>query len=76
MNIETASGKRDAIQGYLAHDQKAAAWYKTEHNVDAADFTAANVNTYGYGPTALGELADLIISDAIADGFLTEEPGE
>jgi hypothetical protein len=73
MNINTASGKRDAIHDYLAASEKAANWYKTEHNVTAADFTAANVKTYGYGPDAMGELADLIIGDAIADGFLTEE---
>ena len=73
MHTTTASGKRDAVQAYLSASETAREWYATEHNVTADDFTAANVKTYGYGPDAMGGLADLILADAVSDGFLSAD---
>ena len=76
MDIDTATGKRDIIHAYLASNVKVAGWYATEHGVTADDFTAANVNVYGSGPDAMGDLADLIISDAVFDGFIADDTDE
>ena len=73
MDTTTASGKRDAVHAYLAASETAREWYAAAHNVTADDFTAANVKTYGYGPDAMGELADLILADAVSDGFLAAD---